>query len=117
MMIRKVQAVGVELLLGLIAIVYGIHGLLPNKSLLYRLLTESGAAEYWAVGMVAAGAMLIGATTMQRRSWRVMATVGLNIGWCMTGWLFIHAGEYGPPLFNSVIFFVFLCLISLENWE
>lgn len=115
--VRRLQAVACELLIGIACIVLGIAALIPGPSLLYRMVQESGVAVFMALTMVAAGTMVCWGAVRSNRHVRVVGAIVSNIVWFSLGFMYVIGGQYGPVMFLSVVFFTFTCLISMENWE
>lgn len=119
----RLQAVGLELVMGMVCIDYGIAALIPGPSLMYRLVHASGYALTMTLTMLAAGTLLIlgGLLSMfdrrrNARRVRIVGAVASSIVWACLGYAYVITEQYGPVLMTSITFFVVTCVLSLENW-
>lgn len=114
---RKLQAIGLELLLGFACLLAGVAGIIPNKGLVYVLLNEFDYAKCISVAAVIIGIALCWAAVRAIRWLRVAAAYAANGVWVAVGYAYVSNTQFGLVLFLSCLFFVFNCIIAHERWE
>lgn len=117
-MTRRADATLLELMLGLIAISYGISAMIPNRSILWRLMQDTGGSVFWMLGLVLSGTLMCySALRPTHPRIRKTAAIASNCVWFVTAFIYLSAGEFGPVAFTSIIFFAFTSMMSLDKWD